>query len=445
MILDLQGLGRIGGRIKKVFTATFRREGEEALRSHIHDTFIGKEIGIYIHFPFCRGLCPACPYVREIAGKGKIEAYVSALKAEIRMVGELLSDLDLKVVDVHAGGGTPSLIGREWAEVIETIGENFNVSKGCSFGIEANPEDLTEDKVALLIEAGVREVSIGVQSFFKPNLRMLGRRHSIEDSLEAIENCKDAGFALINIDMMYMIPNQTAEEWAHDLRLAAEQGVDQITCYPLLVPPYTRMHELMRSGRVPKQPGMKEFKRMYYACIDVLGEEGYHPLRYYSFGRGKGEYSTVELEMVGPLIGFGCGAMSFTGGYEYINTCSSREYVRAVGRGRLPVAGGRIVSKEERAVRWVSERLSALKLKISDFEKEFGEPFDALMKRSGYSMALRIGQLLGHLERGANQIRVTRKGMWSRSLGGWAFVLSIPCRIVEEYLKTPWPFEVTIP
>ncbi len=445
MILDRSSFGRIARRIEKSFTATFRRESESSVRRSIHDTLVSGDIGVYIHFPFCKSLCPACPYVREIWNERRVERYLSALKAEIRMIGNLLDDLNLRIANIHVGGGTPSLLDREWTEIIEVLRESFNFKRDCPIGVEANPEDLCEDRAFLLREAGVDEISIGVQSFFKPNLKLLGRRHDVEDSLEAIENCRDADFKLINIDLMYMLPSQSVSDWIHDLKLALEHDVDQITCYPLLITPYSRMYGLMRTGRVPEQPGMKVFRQMYYSSIDTLTGGGYSPLRYYSFGRGSREYSTVELEMVGPLIGFGCGAMSFTGGYEYINTCSVREYIRAMEKGRLPVAGGRTVGKEERAVRWIVERLSALELKISDFEREFGEPFDVLMKRSGYSAALRIGMLLGYLERRANVIRVTRRGMWHRNVSGWAFVLSVPCRIVEEYLKTPWPIEVTIP
>jgi len=444
MLLDQEALGSIGKRVRRAFSATFRREGEAKYREHLSKTISKDCVGIYIHFPFCKSLCPACPYVREAWAEGAVRAYLSALKDEIRMVGEALRDLDLKVVDMHAGGGTPSLVGREWAEVVQAVRESFDV-QGCRFGLEANPDDLTEDRAFALRDSGVDEVSVGVQSFFKPNLKVLGRRHGVEESLEAVERCRDAGFKLINVDMMYLLPNQTVDLWVHDLRLALELAPDQITCYPLLVPRYTAFHRLAKEGRVPEQPGMKEFKRMYYAMVQTLTEGGYSPLRYYSFGRRGEEYSTVELEMVGPLLGFGCGAMGFTGGYEYVNTCSVKEYVRAVRRGRLPIAGGRLVAKEERAVRWVSERLSALRLKVGDFEREFGEPFEELMRRSGYSAALRMGLLLGSLKREGDEIRVTRRGMWKRNLAGWAFVLSVPCRIVEEYTKTPWPLEVRVP
>ncbi|MEM3466798.1 MAG: coproporphyrinogen-III oxidase family protein, partial [Candidatus Jordarchaeales archaeon] len=417
----------MGKRIVKVFSTTFRREDEVKLKEFIRTSISKNSVGVYIHFPFCKSLCPACPYVRDLWQEKVAKAYVSALKTEIRMVSEALKDLNLKVVNVHAGGGTPSLIDEEWKEIIQTVGESFDMTKDSRFGIEANPDDLTEDKAFRLRENGVDEISIGVQSLFKTNLRMLGRRHGVEESLEAVERCRDAGFKLINVDMMYMLPEQSTDSWIHDLKLASELGPDQITCYPLLVPHYTPFYKMIKEGKVQEQPNMKEFKRMYYAAVHTLTNESYTPLRYYSFGRRGEEYSTVELEMVGPLLGCGSGAISFTGGYEYINTCSVKEYIKSVERGRLPIAGGRNVTKEERAVRYVAERLSALKLKIKDFEREFGEPFEALMKKSGYNVAVRMGLLFGNLKREGDEIRVTEKGMWQRNLSGWAFVLSIPC------------------
>ncbi|MGC8817071.1 MAG: coproporphyrinogen-III oxidase family protein [Candidatus Hadarchaeum sp.] len=445
MLLDAPALGAVSRRIRKAFTAVFRREAEAKLRESIHSSLTKREVGVYVHFPFCKSLCPGCPYFREIAEEERVQEYLSALRAEIGMVGGLLKDLDLKISDVHVGGGTPSLIGGGWGEIRQAFQENFEVAEDCPFGIEANPNDLTEERAHSLAEAGVNKISIGVQSFFRPNLKILGRNHGPENSLEAIENCRRAGLSFINIDMMYLLPRQSIEEWIHDLRLAAEQGVDQITCYPLLVPRYTRLHELMLEGRVPQQPDLKTFQRMYYAAIEVLGGEGYSPLRYYSFGKGREEYSTVEREMVGPLLGFGSGAIGFTGGYEYVNTCSVQEYIRRLKAGKMPIAGGREVTKEERVVRYVSERLGTLRLRIDELEREFGEPFYSLMKRSGYGSALRMGLLLGNLKREGGEIRVTDKGMWQRNLGGWAFVLLVPCRIVEEYLKTPWPLEVKVP
>jgi len=103
------------------------------------------------------------------------------------------------------------------------------------------------------------------------------------------------------------------------------------------------------------------------------------------------------------------------------------------------------VEREERGIRWISERLSALKLSFIDFEKVFDEEFEEFIKRTGYRKFLIFQRLLGNIKQYADHIEVTRRGMFSRNLSGWAFVLSIPCKIVEEYLKTPWPREVKIP
>ena len=446
MILDKNAFGVRGFFAERAFKATFRREGQEATRDLVRSGFVGRDVSVYIHFPFCTGLCPACPYVRYIQKPSLMESYCNSLIEEVGMYGRLLKDLELRITDIHVGGGTPSLPDPVfYKRVLEALGEWFDLCKGLSFGIEANPEDLTEDKVFKLREAGVNELSIGVQSFFRENLRTLGRRHSVEDSIDAIENVEKAGFENVNLDMMYMIPRQTVESWVEDLELAAEYKPSQITTYPLLIVPYRPMYSLMRQGRVPEQPSMREFKQMYYSAVDRLDDHGYKPVRYYSFSRSPWEYSTVEREMVGPLLAFGAGAMGFPGRCEYVNTCSVREYVKSIARGMLPIAGIRPVSKEERGIRWIAERLSALKLEFEDFEREFGEKFREFTRRTGFSRALTMQRLMGHLKFYEDRIELTRKGLFGRNLSGWHFVLSVPCRIVEEYLRTPWPREVTVP
>lgn len=114
-----------------------------------------------------------------------------------------------------------------------------------------------------MVEAGVKELSIGVQSFYTKNLRTLGRRHTVEDSLEAIENSRKACFDFINIDMMYMLPGETLKEWIQDLKTAAEQDVDEITAYPLLVTHYTPMYRMLKNGSLRPQPDKKTFKKCF--------------------------------------------------------------------------------------------------------------------------------------------------------------------------------------
>jgi len=150
------------------------------------------------------------------------------------------------------------------------------------------------------MEAGVNELSLGVQSLFRENIRLLGRRHGVEDSIDAIENLGRAGFRSVNIDMMYMLPGQTVKNRVENLRIALEFEPAQITAYPLLIVSYRPIYKMMMEGRVQKQPSMGEFKKMYYEATNTLKEAGYTQVRYYSFSKTPWEYSTVKKEMMAP-------------------------------------------------------------------------------------------------------------------------------------------------
>jgi oxygen-independent coproporphyrinogen-3 oxidase len=164
---------------------------------------------------------------------GKIlSKYVEGLKAEIKAYGQLLSDLDLRVIDVHAGGGTPSLLsGQQWKEILEALTQYFHAEP--RIAIEANPDDIANEKHTFdLIEHGVNEVSLGVQSFNPSKLKSLGRIHGAEESLASIRNLRAAGVEYINADMMYMVPNESIDDWKVDLEKISDQDVDEITGYP---------------------------------------------------------------------------------------------------------------------------------------------------------------------------------------------------------------------
>ena len=165
------------------------------------------------------------------------------------MYSKITKDLDLKIIDIHAGGGTPSLVpGKYWKILLEKISELFNTEP--RIAIEANPEDLKDETYTFnLIDSGVNEVSLGIQSFNPKMLRILGRRHNVEDSIKAIENLRNAVCKYINIDLMYMIPGQTLEEWIKDLEIDSQQDVDEITCYPTLVTSYSIGYKLIKRGK----------------------------------------------------------------------------------------------------------------------------------------------------------------------------------------------------
>jgi len=446
MILDQNAFGIWSFIAKKAFKSTFKKPDRDSNVESLKNSFNNKtKIGVYLHIPFCKSLCPACPYVRTLWNEELANSYLAALKNEIGMYGKLLDSLGLKVDSLHAGGGTPSLLNpSQYKEILAIVNQYFEVDEKAVIGMEANPQDMSEGKASELVEVGITKLSIGVQSFRKKNLKILGRANSVEDSLEAIENARKAGFNFINIDMMYMLPGQTIEDWIQDLEIAAEQDVDEITTYPLLITHYTPMYQRLKNGSFEPQPNKRIFKRMFYTTFDILESAGYKALEIYGFSKSKEKYATVNLEMEGPLLGLGCGVVGFIGSYEYQNTCSVKEYIHSSLNGNLPIAGEKSVEVKERMIRWVVSRLFVGKgFDLRDFEAEFGGRFNEEIGEFG--KVLKILSFLGIVRSDGKRIELTRKGLFSANLLTWSFVLNVPCKMVEKYSETPWPIKVVIP
>ena len=425
MLLTRNGFGVWSLISKRAFKAVFSSPSIEVIENFKKKGFFNfEEIAIYIHFPFCRSICLFCPYVRYPLtkfGNKILPKYIEALNSEMEIYGSLLRELGLKVrvADVHIGGGTPSLLEAEnFQSLRESIRQNFDAE--VTLAIEANPDDLvSQEKVFKLVDAGVSEVSLGVQSFNPENLRKLGRPHGVTQSVQAIQNLRDADIEYINIDLMYMIPSkvdqplQSLKDWEEDL----------------------------------SQPSKKVFKQMVYLAEDYLSSKGFIPLEIYGYSRHSDwKYVTVNYEMGGPLLGLGCGAMGFVSGYEYQNTCFVPDYIESVREKKLPIAGIREVNKLENAIRFtVCELFVCRSLNFDIFKRKFGLEFHELVGKSGFGRFLKMLKLLGKIKEKPKGLELTRKGLFTAQQICWSFVLNVPCRISEEFMREAWPPKVIIP
>ncbi|RLG79518.1 MAG: hypothetical protein DRO13_05875 [Thermoprotei archaeon] len=426
--------------VDRAFSIEFKRIDESEHRKLVRE-INEREIGLYIHFPFCRSFCRYCPYYRGLWNEKVFEKYSKALVEEIRLIGKLLSEHDPVVVDAHVGGGTPSLAPPSfWRSILEELKSVFNWK--ASLGIEANPDDLAdESKAFALRDAGVSEVSIGVQSFHRSLLRELGRRHGPEESIVAIENARKAGYSLVNIDLMYMIPGQDLGMWEEDLRIAGELEPTQITVYPTLITRQAIIWNDAIRGKV-KQP-VKLFEKFASLPQEVLKDYGYHMIRIDSWSK-LGDYSTVNLEMTGPLIALGAGAFGFTGTYEWINVHSINEYIRSLLNGKLPVVAGRNVTVSEKTARIVADQLFYRGVLDTKFLREkYGLSLENLPKP--FKWALRIMKILGFIEGSGERLRLTQKGIMAAHKFVWTFVLKVPCKLAYKLMETPWPARITVP
>ncbi len=449
-MLDRKGFGIWNIIFSKVFRITYKKSSEREHWKKVKEILREDKVAAYIHVPFCTGTCLFCPYARTLLPRNRkdeiLEKYVEALIKEMKMYSKLIDGEDVKIIDLHAGGGTPSLVsGKHWKRLLEEFSSLFNADP--KIAIEGNPEDLKDDwKVSELLDAGVAEVSLGVQSFSKRKIRVLGRRHTVEDSVRAIENLKSAGCGNINIDLMYMVPGESLEEWRRDLKKALEQGVDEITCYPTLITNYSLGYKLLLERKIPPQADWNLFKKMVYECEDTLTLSGYNGMEIYGYTKKDWKYFTVNYEMEGPLLAFGAGGTGFTGGYEYNNTTYPTEYISRINNGMLPVAVSREVEDHERAIRVAVTRLFIeRKLNKEDFKQKTGKNFNNFASSSFLGPLIWFMKKMGKIRENKDSIEITRKGLITAHRITWSFVLNVPCRNVEELLKQPWPSSYTIP
>ncbi len=227
---------------------------------------------LYLHIPFCERKCEYCDFT-SVAGATGSTAYMDALNAEVRHLGERLGRLSLDTVFI--GGGTPSLVEPELlAGLVATVRDTFSVAAGAEVTMEANPSSITAARARVWKAAGVNRISIGVQSLEADALRFLGRVHDAGRALAAIAEVRDAGFTSINCDLIYAVPGLGDTRWRRTLERVVAAGPTHISCYELTVEPGTPLHTRVRRGLVTPVEGARAM-RQHRIAVEVLGGAGY--------------------------------------------------------------------------------------------------------------------------------------------------------------------------
>ncbi|MEZ5313931.1 MAG: coproporphyrinogen-III oxidase family protein [Thermoanaerobaculia bacterium] len=215
---------------------------------------VSETLGIYLHVPFCRTKCRYCDFYRVGENRGKIELFLAALRREVEGWTELHGR---EVETIFLGGGTPSLLdGRDVASILERIARRFRVRDDAEITLEANPSDLSSDRLAALRAAGVNRLSIGVQSFSDRELRLVGRRHDAEHAERVVHEARDAGFDNLSIDLMLAIPGQTEASFRRSLERAVALATEHLSLYLLEVHESSEMDFLRR-----ERPGLFPARR----------------------------------------------------------------------------------------------------------------------------------------------------------------------------------------
>jgi len=283
--------------------------------------------GIYLHIPFCKQACHYCNFHFSTSLKHKSEM-VQAMLKELELRQDYLADKALS--SIYFGGGTPSLLSEgELMQFFEQIHKYFTIKPGAEITLEANPDDLTKEKIAALRRTPVNRLSIGIQSFFEEDLRFFNRAHSAREARDCLEEALAAGFANLTIDLIYGSPTTSSAHWEENLNMAFGYGIPHLSCYALTVEERTALSHFIKSGKAPpvdEERTAHEFDMLVAAMrahgyiqyeISNFAKPGHFAVHNSSYWKGE------------PYLGLGPSAHSYNGESRQWNVANNARYLRA--------------------------------------------------------------------------------------------------------------------
>jgi oxygen-independent coproporphyrinogen-3 oxidase len=338
--------------------------------------------GIYIHIPFCKQACHYCDFHFSTSLKKKSEL-VDALCKELFLRKEELKD---EVETIYFGGGTPSLLSIEDLRLlISEVYNNYEVSENPEITLEANPddlldvslsavEDLAETKLLAFKNIGINRLSIGIQSFFEEDLKLMNRAHNASEALECIKEAKKY-FENISIDLIYGIPGMSNERWKENLEIALKLDVPHLSCYALTVEPKTALKKFIEKGIVP--PVDEDVAKQHYEILlsetekaglenyefSNFGKPGFHSRNNTAYWEGK------------PYLGIGPSAHSYNGKSRSWNVANNTKYIKSIEEGILP-SETEILSKKDKYNEYIMTGLRTKKgVSLKKVENDFGKNY----------------------------------------------------------------------
>jgi len=356
------------------------------------------DIGLYLHIPFCKQICPFCPYNKVLLYGQDVDAYAEAVKREVEMHRERLEAST--ITSLYIGGGTPLASPRQLLDLIAFLTCSFQI--GPEIGVEVHPSDASVENLSTLRRSGVNLLSLGVQSFQDDLLQRISRPYDAENAKEALANAMSADFDSVDVDLMFGLPGETDDQLEHDVEYAFKAGIGQLSAYPLIVFSFTRMAEILARSSTPK-PSWWQERKMLQIIEELSKTYGYERTSIWTWTKKeKAQYTSVTRQN---FVGFGAGAASRFSNVFYSNTCSVSEYVKAVDTGKLPIALCTSLDEKDQIAWWLF--WAAYRMSIG--KQEFKSVFNRELKGE-FRLYLKTLQYLGILKEEDTEYRLTDNG-----------------------------------
>ncbi|MDO5636364.1 MAG: radical SAM family heme chaperone HemW [Myroides sp.] len=288
--------------------------------------------GIYIHIPFCKQACHYCDFHFSTSMKKKDEM-IAALISEVHL---RKNEINEPVETIYFGGGTPSVLSTEEIDqILEPVFSLFNVIENPEITLEANPDDLSKDRIQQLAQSKINRLSIGVQSFYNEDLQMMNRAHNADEAWNSLVEATNY-FDNISIDLIYGIPNMGLDRWKANVQKALDLGINHISTYALTVEPKTALATLIKKGKIA-QPDDGNAHEHFLALIEMLESAGFIHYELSNFGKPNYFSKNNSAYWLGKkYLGIGPSAHSFNGTNRSWNIANNSLYIQSIQKNELP-------------------------------------------------------------------------------------------------------------
>ncbi|QDU04783.1 Oxygen-independent coproporphyrinogen-III oxidase-like protein [Gimesia chilikensis] len=355
----------------------------------------------YIHVPFCQHRCGYCDFTLVARKDHLIDDYLAAMELQLATV-----EPDTELQTLFLGGGTPTHLSIEQLErLFSALFNRFRLADDCEFSIEANPLNLSIEKIDFLKQIGVNRVSLGVQSFHSEILTLLERDHQPEQIFEIVQNLQ-ARIPNTSLDLIFAVPGQSLSDWESSLADAVGLGIPHLSTYGLTIEKGTSFWSRQQSGLFDL-PADDLTSSMYEFSLDYLGSRGVQHYEISNFARPGFECRHNEVYWTGyPYYGFGPGAASYLNGVRRQNHRSVTTWLKHVAAGASPIAEQEELDPESRAREAI---IFGLRRRVGIDLAEFASRYDFSIPELAES-AIERNIAAGLLEQTETHLRLTQAG-----------------------------------
>ncbi len=293
--------------------------------------------GIYIHIPFCRQACNYCNFHFSTSLHYKND-FIAALLKEIELQAKANYLQDQPVETIYFGGGTPSILQiDELKQIMQQLHDYFSIDPSAEITLEANPDDVNEEKLLGWKQLGINRLSIGIQSLFEEDLRWMNRAHTAEEAKQVISKARAAGFESFTVDLIYGTPGLTDEKWLYNLNWVLQQNINHLSCYALTVEEKTPLDKQIRQHQ-KQDIDPEQQSRQFLILMDHLQQAGFEHYEISNFAKPgyRSKHNSSYWKGV-HYLGLGPSAHSFNGNSRQWNISNNQLYIQSLKQGTLPV------------------------------------------------------------------------------------------------------------